>query len=179
MSTPIVSLEVTLRQLAHDFALRLVEAALRSPVDDLAAGLAGSPVGRVTLPIDDPPRRTRPALRTRPRRPPVKEPAPRRPAPASRRRARAAAGRERPVDRDRARESDVPPNVITDPDLLLDVIDSGVRSSRPAPRVEERAEADAEDPGASVASDTGPVLRPGERLQRTAAGNVVLRRGGK
>ena len=80
-------------------------------------------------------------------------------------------------------------NMITDPGLLLGVIEAGTtgaprRSERPEARVAQGGRItkllrDREPPASTIASapEQGPALRPGERLQRTAGGNVVLRRG--
>ncbi len=175
MTSRIVLLEDTLRKLAHDLALQLVQAAFRLRVAELAEGLvAGSPAVRMT-PLEAR-RASTSGARTsaRPRRSA-------REAPAERRAVRASAfgGRERSAGHVHADDSDVPANIITDPGLLLDVIGSAARSSRRAPHREEPGEVDLQGPGLSAANGNGPVLRPGERVQRTAAGHVVLRRGGK
>jgi hypothetical protein len=75
-------------------------------------------------------------------------------------------------------------NMITDPGLLLDVIEAGNvpsrRSERPEAGVPQagRVSKLLRDPVARASEpEQGPALRPGERLQRTAGGNVVLRRG--
>jgi hypothetical protein len=75
-------------------------------------------------------------------------------------------------------ESDEPEtfaNVITDPSLLLDVIESTPTLPAAPPRV-PRPRAAPELLTQAVAL-RGPALRPGERLERTARGSVILRRG--
>lgn len=179
MTTPIDSLELTLRQLANDFAHRLVEAAFRSPVSELAEGLvAGSFATRAKRTGPKPPRRSREAAPQRPGRSKSKAPAEPRATRAPRPPTRSVRRRERPADDAPTHDSDVPPNVITDPGLLLGVIGSAALSPPRTPRQEEPEAVDV-NPGPSDATDSGPVLRPGESLQRTAAGHVVLRRGGK
>jgi hypothetical protein len=88
-------------------------------------------------------------------------------------------------------------DTITDPSLLLAVLGATERATerdrespaaepshtsreKPKPSRVPELLTPREAPREEVPVDTsqGPVLRPGERLQRTAGGNVVLRRGG-
>jgi hypothetical protein len=151
MNPRLAALEATLEALATEFARRLVEAALRAPVGELSALLRdGIPVSRAPVgKVRGPGLRV--SLRTPEREPVV-------------------------VD-----DGDAAGSVITDPSLLLEVLGSG---PSPAPRTTRRAAT--EEAGILGPSSvkvpraaSTPTLRAGERLQRTAGGSMVLRRGAK
>jgi len=197
MNTRLASLDATLEQLALEFARKLTAAAMTAPVAELRAFLGeGSALSRILLdgiaklappevarvfrevapPEPDAAPAKRAAapepLEASPARPPVVRaalPAPRRARPVvTRPRARPRPGPD-PVD-----DGEAFANAITDPSILLERIGTG-----PAVTARElRREVELLSPPVRV-TEAGPALRPGERLQRTSGGNMVLRRGGK
>jgi hypothetical protein len=179
MTTDLVSLERELERLAHDFAIKLIWAALRARVEELDVLVESTTFEPEAFPVDlVPPRR---------RGPRVLPPTPAAPAQRSRRTVAprpAPVLRRAPARRDEPEDDDTMANMITDPGLLLDVIEAGNvpsrRSERPEAGVPQagRVSKLLRDPVARASEpEQGPALRPGERLQRTAGGNVVLRRG--
>ena len=178
MNTHLVTLERELARLARDFAKDLVRAVLCASVADLAA--LREQVTRLGpdafADLRTPPGRKQEAATTA--RPPSVEPE-ERAATRSSRRSRtgktAISGRARhDAERAHGDDGDGAANMITDPSSLLEVIAAGARTQlvrTVAALVSELLTPKAVD-GAQ-----GPALRPGERLQRTAGGNVVLRRG--
>jgi len=175
-------LEAALEQLAFDFATRLVDAAFRARVTDLEAVLADrSPAPRARVKAARKPEVAAPAEarvagaargRSKPSRQVVQAtPASR----AARRRQISPAGPPAPHDLESS------PDVITDPSHLLGVI--GAHESAVTRPSQSRGAPDQGLFGPAsrlvASSDGGPSLRPGERVQRTAAGTVVLRRRGK
>jgi hypothetical protein len=175
MTTRLASLEAALARLADAFAHQLVHAALRAPTADLREVLAGGlHLDRaLAAAVANLARAELAASQSRP----------------GRARPRVARASSSVVDSHRrARPSrksvDVAPDdaafehVITDPSLLLGVIGADT----PVVARESRASSTLLRASTHVRADgdaKGPTLRPGERLQRTTGGNVVLRRGGK
>ncbi len=176
----LVSLERALEQLAREFAMHVVADVVRARISDVSATLRDDAVLEPHSLRIDPVRD-----RASPRPLPVRAASPRSASPAGGRGGRRVSHAKR--ERARGAAATVPPDVmdepepsdiITDPALLLDVIASARRSSPPPPPSRRGSRApgvlEARDEGSG---DAGPVLRPGERLQRTAGGSVVLRRG--
>jgi hypothetical protein len=166
MSVSLVSLEHALERAALDFASALVLAALRAKVEDLPllrhdpAQLTAEqfPLDLVRPPTRAPSRAVARAT-SQPRVRVAK------PSPAKKVKTRP---RARP---DEAEADDGGGHTITDPSLLLAAIESDAQpESRARP---SRSTAFF----SSAVEDTGPALRPGERLQRSAGGTVILRRG--
>jgi hypothetical protein len=178
MTTELVRLERELSLLASEFAMQLVRAALRARVAELDALCDARALEPelFAITLDESSSRARlvqaGAARAtesdgeradRPRR--AGRPGPQRSA-------RAAAAPPRtssaPPDTD---DADAAANVITDPSSLLEVLGS---STAPASNRARATSFFRDQPDSTEAQ--GPALRPGERLQRTAGGNVVLRR---
>jgi hypothetical protein len=160
MTTKAVSLDAVLHGLAEQFARQVVAELLRVRVRDLRPMLedtvAPAPVARRAKPRAS--RRTLPAAG-----------APARPSRSQVGRPRVSESTREVLDDDLS-----PSNAITNPDLLLDAAD-GVKA--PLPRRDVARPAPPRTPPSEVRAEASPVLREGERLQRTAGGNVVLRRG--
>lgn len=149
----LVSLERALEQLAREFAMHVIADVVRAHLSEVRATLRDEAVlSPAAFPIDVVARSVRPPPSAAQRRGDSTPPAPPLPAPD---------------------DEPEPSELITDPALLLDVIASAPRSSPPPPpRAATLVEV------SNRPSGTDPLLRPGERLQRTAGGSVVLRRGG-
>jgi hypothetical protein len=180
MTTQLASLEAALEQLALEFAEKLLATAISAPISELSVVLrAGKGLHRGILRAV--------ATHVKAERQPVlpsrvtRAPRPRALAVRSHavaREALAPAPHSRtPFDEadeaDEVDDSDAFANAITDPSLLLEVIGSGRPAAR-HPRPETQILVTK-----APASEQGPTLRPGESLQRTAGGGVVLRRGAR
>jgi len=173
MSTRLSWLEPVLQRLALEFADGLLAAAVRAPVADLGALLRDGAAferellrGVASSVAVERGVRARGGQRGGAR------------AAARRMRARkkvAAAPRGvRAAPVGDADDGGAAAGLITDPASLLDVIDV-TRPPPPPTRVRPRKR---EAPALRTTPDA-PSLRPGERLQRTRSGGVVLTRGGK
>jgi hypothetical protein len=175
MTTRLASLEAALARLADVFANQLARAVLRAPPAELREVLTGG------LQLDralaaaaaNLARAGRAANLPHPGRPSRRVAPPVSHLEAPRRR-----GRPSRTSLDAAPEDAAFEHAITDPSLLLGVIGAATavvaRESRASSTL-----LTAPTPGQADAQGHGPTLRPGERLQRTTGGNVVLRRGGK
>jgi hypothetical protein len=168
MSASLVTLERELERAAIDFASALVLAALRAKVEELPllrhnpAPLTAEqfPVDLVRAPTRAPSRAPSRAVRAAPE-PPVRV------AKAISERKAKTPRRAKPDEA----ESDDGGHTITDPSLLLAALEFDAQpSSRARP-------SRSTDFVSSPVEDTGPALRPGERIERSAGGTVILRRG--
>jgi hypothetical protein len=151
------ALETTLKALADDFANRVALAMVRAPVTELGAAFDAGELRRALLAAF--------ARLTVERKPETRPPV--------RRRRREVPGSRVVVSKERDSHpiEDRGAGAITDPSLLLLAMEQERRvpvSQAPPPRA---------DVTRSVSA--GPTLRPGERLQRTTGGGLVLRRPGK
>jgi hypothetical protein len=180
MTIRLASLEATLEQLAERFAVELVKAARHAPIAELREVLQGGPelqrvmmqlVASLSHAVKVPSPVTRPSSPPATRLPLTHRPARRR---ASPRAASQVARPSRTARFDDADDSASFTNVITDPSFLLGAIASPGSPARHEPLPEPELLRPAAD-----AREQGPTLRPGEQMQRTSSGNVVLRRGGK
>jgi hypothetical protein len=163
MTTQLASLEAALEQLALEFAEKLLATAISAPISELSIVLrAGKGLQQGIL-------RTVATLVKAERQPIL----PSRVTRALRPRALALAPAPACTRFDDVDDSDAFANAITDPSLLLEVIGSGRPAARdPQPETQLLVTK-------APASEQGPTLRPGESLQRTAGGGVVLRRGAR
>jgi hypothetical protein len=180
MITRLASPEVALEQLALEFAEQLLAAAISAPISELRDVLRDESLLRESIL-----RAVVSALRSEtPELPAIRVPRARRPRAGAVRRLPAARAALAPVHArtrfDEVDDGDAFANAITDPSLLLDVISDGRdgREHRTVPR-DPPPESPLLAPKPPAASEHGPTLRPGESLQRTAGGGVVLRRGAK
>ncbi len=183
MTNRLLSLERALAQLARDFARDIVLEALRTRIEDLGPLLDRRTVAPSPVASARPSRAPRsPVPRAK------KSPAPK--TPPSRGRATTPPAPRRAAPEEVAElDTDGPlANIITDPSFLLDGILAGLSSGREARRDGPREAPPSRDarggPGLLGAASSppgngasSPALRPGERLQRTPGGAVILRRG--
>jgi len=172
MSASLVTLERELERAAIDFASALVLAALRAKVEELPLLRHNpAPLTAEQFPVD----LVRAPARA-PSRAPTRAPsravraAPEPPVRVAKAISERKAKTPRRAKPDEA-ESDDGGHTITDPSLLLAALEFDAQpSSRARP-------SRSTDFVSSPVEDTGPALRPGERIERSAGGTVILRRG--